>query len=77
MDLGPGGQGLGIDMDWTEQTWKQPESPRPTRRGRSGEPDVASGLDPEVLSPAGVLVSCTSQINQGRVLGNRATWNNT
>ena len=62
-DVGPGGQGLVIEMDWTEQTWKQPKSPCLARRGQSGEPDVASGLDPQVISPAGVLVSCTSQIN--------------
>lgn len=46
--MGPGGQGLGIEMDWTEQTWKQPKSPCPAQLGQSGEPDVALGLDPQV-----------------------------
>lgn len=61
--MGPGGQGLGIEMGWTEKTWKQPKTPCPARRGRCGVPDVAAGLDRQVISPAGLLVSCTSQIN--------------
>ena len=43
--MGPGGQGLGIEMGWTEKTWKQPKTPCPARRGRCGVPDVAAGLD--------------------------------
>ena len=73
-----GQEGRGWGLTWTGQSRPgSSPSPRPTRRGRGGEPDVASGLDPQVLSPAGVLVSCTSQIKHGRVLGNRATRNNT
>lgn len=62
-DMGPGGQGLGTEMDWIEQAWKQPKMPCLTRSGQSGEPDVAQGLHPWGPSPVRGLASCSSQIN--------------